>query len=86
MKCPVCVDTLLVISERQAIEIDYCPDCRGVWLDRGELDKIIQRSSTKTIQSKDTYTGLEAKQHSHASRTFGYHKKKKKRRSFRRAI
>jgi len=43
MKCPVCVDTLLVISERQAIEIDYCPECRGVWLDRGELDKIIKR-------------------------------------------
>jgi len=77
MKCPVCVDTRLVISERQAIEIDYCPECRGVWLDRGELDKIIQRSSTQTMQSKDKYNELEAKQHSRASRTFGYHKKKK---------
>jgi uncharacterized protein len=44
MKCPRCqVD--LAISDRQAIEIDFCPQCRGVWLDRGELDKIIERSS-----------------------------------------
>lgn len=43
MKCPVCsVD--LVMSDRQGVEIDYCPQCRGVWLDRGELDKIIDRS------------------------------------------
>ena len=44
MHCPVCKDTTLVMSERQGIEIDYCPQCRGVWLDRGELDKIIQHS------------------------------------------
>lgn len=44
MKCPNCnVD--LVMSERSGVEIDYCPTCRGVWLDRGELDKIIERSS-----------------------------------------
>jgi Zn-finger nucleic acid-binding protein len=43
MKCPVCsVD--LSMSDRQGVEIDYCPQCRGVWLDRGELDKIIERS------------------------------------------
>lgn len=45
MNCPVCKDSNLVISERQGVEIDYCPKCRGVWLDRGELDKIIERSS-----------------------------------------
>ena len=44
MECPVCKDTQLVMTERQNIEIDYCPKCRGVWLDRGELDKIIERS------------------------------------------
>jgi Zn-finger nucleic acid-binding protein len=44
MQCPVCKDVQLVMSERQNIEIDYCPQCRGVWLDRGELDKIIERS------------------------------------------
>lgn len=43
MKCPV-DETQLVMSERSGIEIDYCPQCRGVWLDRGELDKIIDRS------------------------------------------
>ena len=44
MKCPVCnVD--LTMADRQGVEIDYCPQCRGVWLDRGELDKIIERSS-----------------------------------------
>jgi uncharacterized protein len=45
MKCPIC-DVDLVMSERQGVEIDYCPKCRGVWLDRGELDKIVERSAT----------------------------------------
>lgn len=44
MKCPHCENRALVMSERQGVEIDYCPDCRGVWLDRGELDKLIERS------------------------------------------
>jgi Zn-finger nucleic acid-binding protein len=44
MKCPVCNEVDLTMSDRQGIEIDYCPKCRGVWLDRGELDKIIERS------------------------------------------
>lgn len=46
MQCPVCKTVNLVMSERQGIEIDYCPQCRGVWLDRGELDKIIERSAS----------------------------------------
>jgi len=45
MKCPSCSETALVISYRQGVEIDYCPECRGVWLDRGELDKLIDRST-----------------------------------------
>ena len=44
MACPIDATTL-VMSERSGIEIDYCPTCRGVWLDRGELDKIIERSA-----------------------------------------
>jgi uncharacterized protein len=44
MKCPVCPSADLLMTERSGIEIDYCPQCRGVWLDRGELDKIIERS------------------------------------------
>ncbi len=42
MKCPVCKEPDLVMSERQGIEIDYCPGCRGIWLDRGELEKIVE--------------------------------------------
>ena len=45
MKCPTCSTVNLVMSERQGVEIDYCPECRGVWLDRGELDKIIAKSA-----------------------------------------
>ena len=44
MKCPTDSATL-VMSERSGIEIDYCPECRGVWLDRGELDKILERAT-----------------------------------------
>lgn len=44
MRCPRC-DVDLAMSDRQGVEIDYCPKCRGVWLDRGELDKIIDRSA-----------------------------------------
>ena len=45
MKCPVCTAVNLVMTDRQGLEIDYCPECRGVWLDRGELDKILERSA-----------------------------------------
>lgn len=44
MKCPVCKDVTLLMAEKKGIEIDYCPECRGIWLDRGELEKIIERS------------------------------------------
>ncbi len=44
MKCPACKDATLTIAERQGAEIDFCPVCRGVWLDRGELDKLIERA------------------------------------------
>lgn len=48
MKCPACPDTTLLIADRQGIEIDYCPKCRGVWLDRGELDRLIEHSATSS--------------------------------------
>lgn len=57
MKCPNCSETL-VMADRNGVEIDYCPKCRGVWLDRGELDKIIERSSsfdTAPEPDKDRY-------------------------------
>ena len=46
MKCPSCTDSLLVMSHRQGVEIDYCAVCRGVGLDRDELDKLIERATT----------------------------------------
>ena len=45
MKCPACPDATLVMSDRQGVEIDYCPTCRGIWLDRGELDKLLDRAA-----------------------------------------
>jgi Zn-finger nucleic acid-binding protein len=51
MKCPI-DNRDLVMTERQGIEIDYCPTCRGVWLDRGELDKIIERSAGQEPEAR----------------------------------
>ena len=62
MACPVDGATL-TMSERSGIEIDYCPTCRGVWLDRGELDKIIARSDESAPQSAPAQ---QAPQQSHA--------------------
>ena len=57
MKCPV-DGSILVIAERQGVEIDYCPECRGVWLDRGELDKIIERSAPPAnVPQRGEYRG-----------------------------
>lgn len=58
MKCPNC-DQLLLITERQKVEIDYCPSCRGVWLDRGELDKIIQFSNQHELPAIDNRKNLQ---------------------------
>ena len=52
MKCPI-DNTYLTISDRQGVEIDFCPQCRGVWLDRGELDKIIERGSSFSRRDDD---------------------------------
>lgn len=52
MKCPSCKEVNLIMSERKGIEIDYCPECRGVWLDRGELDKIIERTLSSEVSAR----------------------------------
>ncbi|MBS3965878.1 MAG: zf-TFIIB domain-containing protein [Truepera sp.] len=57
MKCPSCKDATLTITERQGVEIDYCPECRGVWLDRGELDKLIERSERSERSSREPSRG-----------------------------
>ncbi|MBK0392785.1 zf-TFIIB domain-containing protein [Ramlibacter algicola] len=51
MQCPVCKTVNLTMAERSGIEIDYCPQCRGVWLDRGELDKIIDRAAPQGLSA-----------------------------------
>lgn len=55
MFCPNCKDIQLVMSERKGVEIDYCPQCRGVWLDRGELDKIIEKSVSEEQTTSHSY-------------------------------
>ena len=78
MQCPL-DNTELVMAERQGIEIDYCPKCRGVWLDRGELDKIIERSAPEESYQKprddDRYGRPEHR--SHGQQEHRPYKKKK---------
>jgi len=66
MHCPVCNSVNLVMSERQGVEIDYCPQCRGVWLDRGELDKIIERSAAQTSAPPPSSHAPQPNYHGHA--------------------
>lgn len=73
MNCPKCNVTLLM-TDRQGIEIDYCPNCRGVWLDRGELDKIIERSAQTQEHSGPHYP---PKQDDPYYKERGYYKHKK---------
>ena len=68
MRCPVCKDPELKMADRQGIEIDYCPQCRGVWLDRGELDKIIERSAQaeeRPAPAASVRSDWEARRHDH---------------------
>lgn len=76
MNCPVCKDIKLTISERQGIEIDYCPECRGVWLDRGELDKLIEKSN-QSILSKNHQSDNFQKKYDDDYNNYGYKKKKR---------
>jgi uncharacterized protein len=87
MNCPVCNTTNLVMSERQGIEIDYCPKCRGVWLDRGELDKIIERSvdspsAQRTGNESRDYSNQQRPSHDYRESHQEGHYKKKKREGF----
>lgn len=83
MQCPT-DGAILVMSDRSGIEIDYCPTCRGVWLDRGELDKIIDRSLAQTpaaapAQQQPPQQQYPAQQQ-YPSKQYdqGYYKKKRK--------
>ena len=76
MKCPNCEETL-VMTERQGIEIDYCPKCRGVWLDKGELDKIIERTGNH-YSSRENYDSDYKRYGYDDQDKKNYHHKKKK--------
>lgn len=81
MRCPV-DEATLVMSERNGIEIDYCPECRGVWLDRGELDKIIDRSvgmpQPAPAPQQPQYDRYDDRRHSERGYDKGYYKKRRK--------
>lgn len=88
MKCPIC-EVDLQMTERQGIEIDYCPKCRGVWLDRGELDKIIEKStSISPAPAPERNQGMPMNNNQggyydehddhHSNQGYGYGKKRKK--------
>lgn len=76
MKCPTC-NINLVMTDRQGVEIDYCPQCRGVWLDRGELDKIIERSASATVSPPPQQQPQSYQQPYYDSDKYKYKKKKR---------
>lgn len=75
MQCPV-DGTQLVMTERSGVEIDYCPQCRGVWLDRGELDKIIERGAMQAATPPPPSRDAPEARYDED----GYHRKPRKRR------
>ncbi|ACA60461.1 TFIIB-type zinc ribbon-containing protein [Candidatus Desulforudis audaxviator] len=79
MKCPVC-NVSLTMTERSGVEIDYCPQCRGVWLDRGELDKIIERSALR--ESPVEHRPRQSEERYQRPEKQGSYEKKRKRESF----
>jgi Zn-finger nucleic acid-binding protein len=82
MRCPVCESTDLAISSREGVEIDYCPQCRGVWLDRGELDKIIDRAAPSAPEPRREEPRREEPRRDDRDHDRGYDTKKKRKRSF----
>jgi Zn-finger nucleic acid-binding protein len=88
MRCPVCESTDLAISSREGVEIDYCPQCRGVWLDRGELDKIIDRAAPAAPEPRreesrrDEPRREEPRRDDDRDYDRGYDSKKKRKKSF----
>jgi len=85
MDCPIC-KVPLVMADKQGIEIDYCPQCRGIWLDRGELEKLIERSTQpypsqqgNYYSESDRHSDHQDKQHDeHSSQEYDQYGRKKK--------
>ncbi len=82
MNCPIC-NVVLLLAEKQGVEIDYCPKCRGIWLDRGELEKIIEKSNQfdqaqyTNKQYDRNYDKHDDDHHDHHNQDGHYYKKKK---------
>lgn len=77
MNCPTC-NVELRITDRQGVEIDYCPQCRGVWLDRGELDKLIERGLAAYQPAQRDYDDDDDyRQREHYGKHHGYPRKRK---------
>jgi uncharacterized protein len=77
MKCPI-DDTELMMSERSNVEVDYCPKCRGVWLDRGELDKIVARVEKELPNLQDGYNPQDRSQNHQSDYRKNGHQKRRK--------
>lgn len=87
MHCPVCKDKELVMSARQNVEIDYCPACRGVWLDRGELDKIIEQAARELAAANlqpmaSARSQYASGRHEQGSQSYDHRYRTKKKESF----
>ena len=74
MNCPVC-NVKLQMADRQGVEINYCPECRGVWIDRGGLDKIIDRSGVNTSESRFSEGDRDEHKHGKYHESEGRHRK-----------
>jgi len=82
MQCPI-DQTELRITDRQGVEIDYCPKCRGVWLDRGELDKILERGGGLSEQRQEApYAWDRERRRDRDDDDYGYDPRRRRRRSF----
>ena len=79
MKCPVCKDVTLLMSEKRGVEIDYCPECRGIWLDRGELEKLIsnEENYNQSHYTKKEYEKDDNRDNYYNDKNGKYHKRKK---------
>ena len=81
MKCPNCNETLLM-TERNSIEIDYCPACRGVWLDKGELDKMLEYAASKPDITKEAPGNYRDKEHDGDRKKYDQYGRPYKKKSF----
>ncbi len=77
MKCPVCKEINLLMSDRNGVEIDYCPECRGVWLDRGELDKLLEKSKMEDRTTSPSPSYQTHNRPAHEQQSYYQHKRRK---------